>query len=601
MYYLAKFFRTIFLRAPLWCSLWLGNLVGCVLYYNLKKRRIAFKNLKSVFPQKSNAEIRHIIRKHFNYLALAGIESMIAPRILKYVTVKGLEHIDKDGGILVAIHEGSWEIYNYLIASRLKYKMFAKEQKKKHLDAFLGELRAESSLELTYSLKDAVRSLHNGYVIGMVIDHGAEDNALTVQFFTHMVPTPSGAVYLAKKLNKKIYPCFGYREKDFSSTVEIGKPIDPQSREDADILRELNCIYERYLEKYPWEYLWCHKRFKRKKDLDIAIISDAKPGHLKQSKAFVSIFSEEEFIIRSKIINIQYKNALARIVAETCALFSCKACTGCGSCLKWLLSKRTKEEIEHTYADIVVSTGSTVAPVNKIMAASLGAKSVVILRPNIPLRKFDLSIIPLHDRIEGPRTVKIKGALTYPAKVTDKINECRGIFSLSEKKKVAFFLGGPISDTQGYTTNLATFVMRLKEFCLTHNYGIIASTSRRTPKILEMYVEKELAPFKNTEAIVYPSRQNYDCVFDGFSSLADIVFVTSESISMISEIAALGKLCVCVLLEKHIDKHKVFLESLENDVNFLDKPYNIGDIKSVTPSIFNYNKKAVREGIRRLL
>ena len=41
-------------------------------------------------------------------------------------------------------------------------------------------------------------------MIGMVLDHGVEEDALVVDFFSHLVPTPKGGVYLGKKFNKKV-------------------------------------------------------------------------------------------------------------------------------------------------------------------------------------------------------------------------------------------------------------------------------------------------------------------------------------------------------------------------------------------------------------
>lgn len=587
--------------APLWICYVLGQIIGLFFYLSSKKRHIAFKNIKSVFPAKTNREIKTIIRKNFRNLGLGIVESLIARKILKYVRLEGKENITKEGGILVAIHEGSWELYNFYIANSLRYKMFAKEQKKKNLDRFLNELRNESSLGVCFSLKETIKSLNDGYMVGLVIDHGAEDNALLVDFFTHLVPTPKGALYLAKKLNKHIYPCFGYRKKGFSHVIEIGKPIDPTGKDDLVLLKQLNRIYEKYLQMYPWEYLWFYKRFKRKKDLDITIISDGKIGHLKQSQAFLSIFMEQDYTIRSKVIEIKYKNQFTRFFAELCALICTKSCLGCGRCLGFIIAKETMDKLNKTYADIVVSTGSIVAPVNRIFASYLGAKSVVILRPNIPLRKFDLSVIPEHDRIDAKNSVKIKGALSYPTDLKNKMNDCRKFFDLSDNKKIAFFLGGPLSNEKKYVNNLKIFTEKLKEFSLSNGYKILLSTSRRTQKDIEDYIEKTFAGFINTEAIVYPSRTNYDFVFDGFASLSEAAFVSNESISMISEVISLKKPCVCVPLEQHLDKHKVFLQSIEKEVIFLDYPYDIKQIPPVISVIFEENRRKVEEGIKRLL
>jgi KDO2-lipid IV(A) lauroyltransferase/KDO2-lipid IV(A) palmitoleoyltransferase len=600
MYKTAKTFQKILSKLPLFLIFSLGQIIGTVLYLNRKKREIAYKNIKSVFPAKSNREIKRIVKRSFVNLGLGILESLIAYRIFPSVTLQGTENIEHDGGILVAIHEGSWELYNFFIAKNLKYKMFAKEQKKKSLDTFLTELRNKYSLELCFSLKDAIISLRNNYLIGLVVDHGAEDNALLVNFFSHLVPTPKGAVYLARKLNKKIYPCFGYRTAGFSHTIEIGKPIDPGTKTDIELLSELNSIYENYLTKYPQEYLWYYKRFKRKKDMDILILSDGKIGHLKQSEAFLSLFKEEDFQIRSRTVEIKTMSGFQRFTAEIIATLSGKYFLG-RSLLRLFLDKDTSQEIGKLYADMIVSTGSIPAPVNRVVASMLGAKSIVILRPNTPLKKFDLSILPAHDRIEAKNTVIIKGALSYPLDPKRKAQECKSFFKLDNSKKISLFIGGYLSGEKYYLDNLQLFLQKFKAFASKNNYKILVSTSRRTPKNIEEIVERELKSFANTETIIIPSRANYDFVFEGFIELSEIVFVSGESISMISETLALKKPCVCVLFERYVDKHKVFLESIEKDVTFLDNPYNISEIKPAVAPVFEENRRIVRQAIRDLL
>lgn len=600
MYYLAKLIQKILAKLPLCLCLALGNLIGFFLGLNRKKWEISFKNIKSVFEEKTNREIKAIVRCSFRNFGLSLIESMIAKRLYPQVELKGKENIAPGGGILVAIHEGSWELYNFFIAKELKYKMFAKEQKQKRFDNFLSELREKYSLEVCFTLKKAIKALNDGFLIGMVIDHGAEDNALNADFFSHTVPTPKGAVYLARKLNKKIYPCFGYRKKGFSHVIEIGKPIDTGDMDEYALLTKLNKIYEGYLREYPSEYLWFYKRFKRKKDIDILILSDGKAGHLKQSQALLSIFKEESRMVRSKVIEIKPNGKIARFIYEFCAFFSGKHCLGCGTCLNYLADREALRQIKETYADIVISAGSSVAFINRIVASVLGAKSVVILRPNTPLRKFDLSIIPSHDRISAKDAVLINGALSYPENIKEKTEECKKFFNLDSGRKISFFSGGHLSDKKIYLENLQLFLKKLKRFASVNNFKLLVSASRRTQKEIEELIEKELRDFKNLEALVVPSKENYDFVFEGFVNLSEMVFVSSESISMISEVLALKKPCVCVLLEKYVDKHKVFLQSLEKDVNFIDNPYNIDEIKPITSSIFENNKVLIKQAIRKL-
>jgi lauroyl/myristoyl acyltransferase len=600
MYGLAKIIRKVLLILPLNLCLYLGKLVGMALYFNCKKRSVSFKNIKMAFPNKKTYQVKQILKKSFINFGISIVETLILPKIIEYSRIVGEENIDKSGGILIGIHEGSWEVYNTLFAKKHKYAILVKEQKKRGLNRFINEIRKEEGLYICNSLKELVKYLKKEYFAGIVVDHGAEDNALLVEFFSHLVPTPKGAVFLSKKLDKKVYPCFGRRLEGFSHIAEIGKPLDIQSDE-KDLLRKINKIYEEYLRRYPSQYLWYYKRFKYKKDLDILVLSDGKVGHLRQSQAFLSIFSEENYKIRSKTVEVKYKNKVSEILAFLASLSAGKRCGGCGKCLSLFLDRVTYKELEQTYADIVISTGTSIAPINRLFSCYLVAKSVAILRSNIPLNKFDLNIIPEHDRIEGDNTVKIKGALFYPYSIEEKIKNCKKFFNLSENKKISVILGGALRDEEEYMNNLKVFIDRIKEFSLANNYKLLLSTSRRSSPRVEDYLEKEMGKFKNIEALVIANKANYDFVFDGFVSLSEIVFVSSESISMLSEAASLNKPCVGILLERYYDKHYVFLQSMKKEINFLEYPY---DIKNFTPrvsSIFQENKSRVKEAIKGLL
>jgi len=414
MYYLAKLIRKALLKLPLEFSLFIAKLIGLFIYFNRRKRRVSFRNIKAAFPEKTSREIKSILKKSFSYFGLTVVEQLIISRIYENVIVKESQEKYSDGGVFVGIHAGNWELAISCWAQRHKFAVFAQEQKHKGLNEFLNELRQEEKIKVCFTLRELIRCVREDYMIGVVLDHGAEADALEIEFFSHLVPTPRGAVYLARKFNKKIYVTFCQRQKNFSHILEIGEPIDVEGRDDKEVLTELNKTYQEFLEKYPWEYFWYYKRFKRKINRDILVLSDGKPGHLKQAKALLSLLSEDGSQIRSKIIEVKYKNRFGRIFADIVAFFTGKHCLGAGFWLANLVDDKTWQELDKTYADIVISAGSFIAPINKLFSSYLGAKSITILRPNIPLRKFDLAIIPEHDRIQADSAVMIKGALFYP-------------------------------------------------------------------------------------------------------------------------------------------------------------------------------------------
>lgn len=601
MYYLARFIRWLLLKLPLPAVYGVGKMLGWVFYANRRRRRTAFKNLKTAFPEKSSEEVLAIIKRSFGNFALSIVESLIFPRIPDAVKIEGADKIGPEGGILVAVHAGSWEINNFAFARQRKFAAFFQTQADKVLGRFFRELRQEAGLRICFSLKELVKCLNENYIVGATVDHGGKDETFLVEFFSHLVPTPKAAVYLAKKFNKPIFPCYPHRLQGFSNLAVIGGPVEVSGRADSDILQEINRGYEDYLREFPWEYFWTYKRFKRKLDRDVVILSDAKPGHLKQSKALLAFLEAEKHPIRSRIVEVSYKHRWGRIVADIIALFAAKHDLGCGRWLKFLTDKETWLELDRITADIVISAGSSLASLNRLLATYLGAKAAVVLRPNIPLKQFDLAVIPEHDRINSPEAVIIKGALISAPDLGTRMKSCPDYFHLGTEKKIAFFLGGPLGGLREFMENLKRFTPNLKAFAVQKGYKILVSTSRRTPRKAEDYLEQELSNFEQTEALIIANRKNYDFVFERFGASAEIIFVSSESISMVSEAASLKKPCVCVFLEDVDDKRKIFLESLREEVNFLKNPYRITSTGFKISTILEKNRQVLKKAVGRLL
>ena len=598
-YQALRIIRWILMHSPLWLCHSIGAMLGAILYLSRKKCGVAFKNIKLAFPSKTNGQLRQILRKSFINFGLGIIESFIAPRLFDKIDLKGKGKLTTRGDILVGIHFGSWELYNAFFASQVPLAVLAKQQKSKGINKFLDETRGKT--EFTFSLKGLIHYIKENWNVGLVVDHGAEDNASLVELFSQLVPAPQGAVFLAKKFNKQIFPCYGYRVKGFCHKVIVGDPIKTTNKDEQEILQEMNKFYENIITKYPDNYLWSYKRFKRKKTLDAIILNDGKAGHLKQSEAFLKYLEEEDFIVRSKTIDIEYRYKSFRNLADICAFFSGSLCSSCSRCLKFLLGKSSYEKLMTHYADIIISTGSVAAPANRILASYMGAKSVSILRPNIPVKKFDLAIIPEHDRLPPNFGITIKGALVYPQGYSEKIEEAKKTFALSDKKKVSFFIGGATNSSTEFMSNLKMFIKHLKPFCLKNNYGLLVSTSRRTPLGAEKFIKDELDDFEMKEAIVIANQKNYDCAFEGFVGISEIVFVSSESISMISEVMSLGAKCVPVQFEPGPEKHNIFLQSIENQAPLLRNPFNVERIKPKQPTLAAQNRQKIKKAIKSIL
>ena len=130
--------------------------------------------------------------------------------------------------------------------------------------------------------------------------------------------------------------------------------------------------------------------------MKIVILSDKKPGHYKQSLGIVQKMPE----CNSEWIDIQFKNKsrdnLLRIVM--CVLGGIPLPSNFTRVLlKWSLDSTSYNSVFLLQeADLILSTGSSVASVNLLLGKLLDAKTVTCLRPSpVGTRYFDLAILPM--------------------------------------------------------------------------------------------------------------------------------------------------------------------------------------------------------------
>lgn len=591
----------IFQFLPISFILFLGRSIGLILYFNSSKRMHAFRNIKMAFPQWPYSKMKKVVFSSFLNFGMSIVETFVIERIVPYVETEGFDKLDSQGGILTGIHNGNWELYNSYIAQRIPFTIYAQKQKNKFLNDFINHTREAQNLRVCNSIKEFISYFHKKYYIGMAIDHGAEDNAAFVDFFSQKVPAPRGAVYLAKKYNKRIFPCYGYRKKGKHHFAYFGDPIDPSDKSEKELLETINAIYQEYICAHPESYLWSYKRFKRKVNQNVLILDDGKIGHLKQSQSLVAFLEENIDDLRVRTVKVKYRSRLTRLFTYFLALISPRHWLGWQEVFPVLFVKDTAKQLQSVYADLVISTGSFLAPVNKLVSACLSARSVSILKGNLPTNKFSLVVVPQHDRVKGENVCLVKGALSFPKNYDSAVGQCKEEFSLTKNKKIAFFLGSHIYDQNEFCRNLEKFLQELKALSLEKEYNILVSTSRRTSPEEETILRRELSGQDFVEKIVYVREKNYDFVFNGFLGISDFVFVSSDSVSMVSEVVSFSKPCVAVSLGKIKVKHQRFYHSLGKEVMILEAPYKLDLNHLKVPQILADNKIKLKEKLNRII
>ncbi|MFH1691410.1 MAG: ELM1/GtrOC1 family putative glycosyltransferase [Candidatus Omnitrophota bacterium] len=623
---------------PIEAWLFFARRLGWLYYYLAgRQNQKALKNLKIAFGQKSLAEHKRIVQQmHMrfaqNFFETLYLSYVDESYVKKYIRFKGLDClkdalVHKRGIIFLGVHAGSWELSNAACALLLKdsrYAMLSQPQSKhKKIDGLLNGLRESKGVHVIRvdELKKLVSHLSANNILGTIADHGGQDG-MAIEFFSKLAMTPIGSVRLAKKLGAKIIIAFMHRIHGPTHEM-IFSPYELSVSSDAaaDLkhnLTQINHIFQKHICCFPSEYLWFYKRWKHSPQKDILVLSDDKLGHLNQSLALAHLIQDSVSKATVKVVSVEYKNLFcSRLLALIVFLFGRRMGKGF---LSLLVTRQTRLACLSKDYDIVVSAGSGVAALNLVMSFEHMAQSFVVMRPGIfSVSKFSMVIAPEHDRLP-----KRKNVLSIPGSVNtvtaDSVkrdfeqlcsvkSELR-FFEQAEILKIGLLIGG---DSKNYelTPELTDFLcLQIKKMAERQNILLFLTTSRRTPKkvvrVLESHFKKDNSMCR---LFVDAAEDNPPGTVGGIIHLSDIVIVSGESISMVSEAASSGKYVVVFKsrCKKAANKVEKFLDLMAQRGHiFLCKVKDLDEtlmwiVHAKPQSVFFDTQGVIKEKLKQVL
>ena len=141
---------------------------------------------------------------------------------------------------------------------------------------------------------------------------------------------------------------------------------------------------------------------------------------------------------------------------------------------------------------------------------------------------------------------------------------------LSQRTRIGLLIGGNTEEYLLTEQQIKWVVNQLKEAAEQLNAEILVTTSRRTPAAVENFIYRELKKHPRCPLLISPTRQDVPEAMGGILGLSDIVIVSGDSISMVSEAASSGK-NIIVFPVAHRDKvlnrvlkHDRFIENLNS-------------------------------------
>ena len=577
---LVRILNLIFHFLPSRFTLWLGRQLGIIVYHlNPSRRIIGYANLRAAFSgEKTPQELKKMIKKVYRsmtetFCEILSLTKVNEKYIDKYVDFVGTRNMLKvadypRGVIFLTAHFGNWELSGMASAAKgLPPVVLAREQRMKRLNELINRLRESKGLQVVRkgtTTKYIVKALHEGRMIGMVGDQDAGKAGVFVDFFGRLVSTAPGTARIAAKTGAYILPAFMVRINGPYHRLTLEEPVKiPKGEDIKPYLASYNKLLEKYVRAHPEQWLWLHRRWKSSPLKKVIILSDGKAGHLNQAKALYKEFKRYRKIqdryssgdTQAEIIEIKFKNRFTKALLSLMSLFSDKNCQGCMRCLKFSLTKESYENLMKKYCDTVISCGSGVAGVNRLFAIENNAKNAVVMKPSIlRLKQFDMAVLPQHDRPNGKEgsiivtdTVPNLMDEEYLSESAKKISK---VAKLEKPKRIGILLGGDNSDftlTEDITKKLLDNITKAASIL---DADLLFTTSRRTPKEAERIVSEKLSGEKRCRLLVIANKKNLPHAVGGILGLADIVVVSGESASMVSEAIYSGKPVIVFGLKK---------------------------------------------------
>ena len=99
----------------------------------------------------------------------------------------------------------------------------------------------------------------------------------------------------------------------------------------------------------------------------------------------------------------------------------------------------------------------------------------------------------------------------------------------------------------------------LKKASDKNRWQLFITTSRRTPKALEDFLAEH---FSDEPLLIIANRKNYGFVAGGILGLCDLVLVSSDSVSMITEAASASPTLVYDMFAGKRKKHAAFVSTM---------------------------------------
>jgi len=261
-----------------------GIILGWIVYVlHVRLRRVGMRNLQIAFPEKTRHERAKILRGVFTSFGRQAAEVCLFPRftrdnVNKVVVYDGFENFERalargKGVLFLTAHLGGWELsafthslhgYPLHVVMRPLDNVYLDR-----LTRYYRGMHGNTMVDKDDFVRGLLSAMKAGETAGILMDTNmTPPQGVFVNFFGLPACTASGLARIALRTDAAVVPGFTIWDPElrkyrlrFDPAVQLVRTGD----NDADTLANtalFTNIIEKYVRKYPDQWLWVHRRWK---------------------------------------------------------------------------------------------------------------------------------------------------------------------------------------------------------------------------------------------------------------------------------------------------------------------------------------------------
>ncbi len=261
---------------PFKTQVFIGKIIGRLLYpFMHKLRSTAYSNISHCFPDKKQAQVNLLVKRHFEAIGVSFFETANAyygsdHKISRLLTISNeqlfYDALKEEGGIiLLCSHFMPLMLGSRALLLSHTIANIYRPQNNKLFDRIMvkGYKKNGAVMIKSTDTRSIIKAINNSLPIWYAPDQDlGKNNSVFAPFFGIQTATASATSRLAKNNNTRVIPYSFFRTKNGYS-MSFEKPISNYpSNDPVQDATVVNKILEKQIKKSPEQYLWVHRRFK---------------------------------------------------------------------------------------------------------------------------------------------------------------------------------------------------------------------------------------------------------------------------------------------------------------------------------------------------